>query len=275
VAAASKCMSPTKSSTTTEYLYAVADHLVPRLAEQGIKRFYPEMIHESDVTAIGMKRKLDDGVHGELHCASVCATHRFFPSDFWGGMKAWRYMADKTRSLGLEIGHWFAPHFSPRAPIFQQHPDYQMIDALGFPAGGGYGFKTLVVADWNTGIRDAVLEDLRRWQDEGGLDFLWVDSFPNMGMVQMNYAAKMRTNFAAFARFLGDVQRIGIKSLSFESTSALGFAQFGLADLRGGNLKQNKAVAGQNDFGWWVGEEDMAFNCWFNVEARQRKMSDL
>jgi hypothetical protein len=58
-------------------------------------------------------------------------------------MKAWRHMADKGRALGLEIGAWFAPHFSPRAPIFAEHPEYRMIDAAGQGSGGGYGLDKI------------------------------------------------------------------------------------------------------------------------------------
>ncbi len=258
-----------------EMLYAMADKLLPRLAQQGVRQFLPIVISQSDVTEFGMRRKIDAGIQGDLHCASVCATHRFFPSDFWGGIRAWRYLADKSHALGMEIGHWFAPHFSPRSPLYRQHPEYRMIDAHGQPAGGGYGFETLVVADWNTGIRDQVISDLRRWQQEGGIDFLFVDSYSNMGMLQMNYSARMRSNYAAFARLLSDLQKAGIRSFCFESISALGTGHFGVADLRGERLKQDRAVAGQNDFGWWVGEEDMAFDCWMNVVPRHRGMSEL
>ncbi len=258
-----------------EVPYAIAERLLPTLAAQGVKRLFADAFSESDVTVLGMRRKLDAGVHSDLHCASVCATHRFLPSEFWGGIKAWRHMADKAHALGMEIGTWFAQHFSPRAPIYQEHPDYRMIDVCGFPAGGGYGFQTLVVADWNSGIRQWAFDDLRRWHDEGGLDYLFIDSYSNMGMIQLNHAEKFRSNYAAFSRLLGDLQKIGIRSLSFESVSALGAARFGVADLGGEWMEQNKAVAGQNDFGWWVGEEDMLFNVWQDVRARQRGEGEL
>lgn len=259
----------------TEVLHAVADRILPRLAAQGFRRFFPEVMSQSDVTQIGMRRKLDDGVHGDLHCSSVCATHRFFPADFWGGIKGWRYMAQKARALGIEIGAWFAPHFSPRSPIFQEHPEYRMIDVNGFAAGGGYGFQTITVADWNTGIYDWVLNDIRRWQEEGGLDYLFVDSYSNMGMLQVNYAARMRTNFAAFARLLADIQKTGVKAYTFESVSVFGASRFGLADLRGDLLEQNRAVAGQNDYGWWYGQEDMAYNTCMCVSPRKRTDEEL
>ena len=258
-----------------EVLYALADKTLPVMARQGVKRFMPEVSTQSDVTELGLRRKLDDGIHGDLHCSSVCATHRFLPSDFWGGIKAWRYLADKARSLGMEIGCWFAPHFSPRAPIFREHPEYRMIDVTGLPAGGGYGFQTITVADWNTGIYDWVLNDFRRWQSEGGLDYIFTDSFSNMGLLQVNYAAAMRTNLEPLGRFYADLQKLGIASFSFESVSPYGISRFGVADLRGDLMGQDHAVAGQNDFGWWVGEEDMAFGLCLATEARRRSEREL
>jgi hypothetical protein len=258
-----------------EVPYAVGDKLLPKLAAQGVKRFFPEVMNESDVTQVGMKRKLDNGVHGDLHCASVCATHRFFPSEFWGGIKAWRYMYDQAQRLGMELGSWFAPHFSPRAPIYAEHPEYRFISVTGLPAGGGYGFQTLVVADWNTPIRHWVLNDLRRWKEEGGLDYLFVDSLSNLGLLQVNYQAAMRTNHDALARLFAEIQGLGIRNLSCECISPFLAGRFGVTDLRGDLLGQNKAVAGQNDFAWWLGEEDMATNICMSVAARKRTPEEL
>ena len=260
---------------STELPYAIAERVLPVLAAQGIKRFFPEVMSESDVTAVGMKRKLDGGVHGDLHCASVCSTHRFLPSEFWGGMKAWKVMADSARALGIEIGAWFAPHFSPRAPVFAEHPEYRMISSTGRPAGGGYGFQTLVAADWNTPIADWVLADLKRWKEEGGLDYLFSDSLSNMGLVQANYTEAMRTNFAALGRLYRRIQELGIKSLSCECISPWMATRFGVADLRGDLMEQNHAVAGQNDFGWWVDHLEMSAGLWLACGAGKRTPAEL
>jgi hypothetical protein len=255
--------------------YAVADRVLPLLAKQGFRRFFPEVMSQSDVTEYGLMRKADQGIHGELHCSSVCATHRFLPAEFWGGMKAWRYMADKARSLGIELGAWFAPHFSPRAPIFQAHPEYRMIAVNSAADGGGYGFYSIIVADWNTGIFQWTLDDLKRWHDEGGLDYLFTDSYSNMGLIQSNFSARMRTNFDALGRFYAELQKIGIKAHSFEGISSFGISRFGLADLRGDLVDATQGVVGQNDFGWWVGEEDMAFNICEMVSERKRSPQEM
>lgn len=257
-----------------EALYAYADTILPKLAEAGCRRTLPEAITESDVTALGMKRKLDNGNHGDLLCASVCGTQRFFPSDFYGGIKAWRYASDKARSLGIELGHWFAPHFSPRAPIFQEHPEYMLLekDSLGF--GGGYR-AMINTADWRSGIYQWVLDDLRRWREEGGLDYLWVDSWANLSSLSCNYADKMRTNWEPLGRLLGDIQTLGIKSFGFEGISPFGPSRFGTFDPRGDILDVSKGIAGQNDFGWWVGNEDMLYNINMMVQPRMREPQEL
>lgn len=260
---------------STEVPYALADRVLPLLAKQHIRRFFPEAMSESDVTQLGMKRKLEGGEHGELHCSSVCGTHRFRPSEFWGGMKAWRYMADKAHALDIELGAWFAPHLSPRAPIYQEHPEYRMIGANSLADGGGYGFQSIVCADWNTGIYQWVLDDLRRWKEEGGLDYLWIDSWSNMGLLPQNYSSAMRTNFEMLGRLYGDLQKIGIKALGFEGISPFGVSRFFLSDLRGDHLDAIGGIVGQNDFGWWVGDEDLAFGLCPTVFDRQRSPQEL
>jgi hypothetical protein len=258
-------LAPTEGEWVEHYelIDAFADRVLPRLAELGFRRFKPDPVHETDMTTLSMVRGIDS-CYGDLHVGGACVTHRYLPSSFWGGRRAWRRLVERGHALGMEIGHWLAPHLSPRAPIFAQHPDWRMIDALGFPAGGGYGFQTLVVGDWNSGLADWILADLHRWHDEAGLDYLWIDSYSNMGLVQMNHAERMRTNYAAFARFLARVQQVGIRELTFESTSALGCPSFGMTDLQGAKLAQRHDVAGQNDFGWWAEEPDMI--CDMNID---------
>ena len=247
-----------------DVLDAYAEQVLPRVAQLGFKRFKPDPVSESDVTTMGMLSKLGAGQHGDLHCASCCATHEHMPSGFFGGIGGWRRLYERGRALGMEIGAWISPHMSPRAPIFSEHPEYRVIDALGFPAGGGYGFHTLNVANWNSGFADWAFDNLRRWKEEGGLDYLWWDSCSNLGLLQMNYADRMRPQYEALARFVERLQKIGISDHTFESVSALGCPSFGMTDLQGAQLAQRKDVAGQNDFGWWADEPDMI--CEMNID---------
>ena len=258
-----------------DWMYAVAEHYLPLLARNGIRKFWMETVCQSDATEMGMKRKLDKGAHGDLHCGSVCCTWRFFPSDYWGGIKAWKHLHETGRKLGIQIGTWAAPHFSHNAPIFKEHPDWKITGVNSLVNGGGYGIHAIHAVDWNTRILDWVLADFRRWKEEGGLDFVWFDSWSNLGLLPINYAEKMRTNWGALSRFCGALSRMGIE-LSFESLSPFGVMECGFTDLRGYKMGEDLSVAGQNDFGWWVGEEDMLFNVsMYNIHPCERQDDDL
>ena len=252
-----------------EALYAMADRLLPKLAAAGVRRLMNPLVQESDVTVMGLKRKLDSGLDGDLFCGSLCATHRFLPAEFWGGMKAWRHLARAGQALGIEMGHWFAPHMSPRAAIFQQHPDWLMTGSHSLTFGGGY-WNILASLDWTTRARDWILSDLQCWHDEGGLDYLFVDSWPNLGLLPVNHATGGRTNQAALERFFAALQKIGIRSFSFEGISCLGISRMSVADLRGDKEDGLPGVVGQNDFGWWRHQLDMAYNLNIHLSARGR-----
>jgi hypothetical protein len=261
---------------STEVPYALADHVLPQLAKMGIRRFWPEVMSMSDVTEMGMRRKCDEGIHGGFTCSSVCATHRFLPADYWGGLPAWKYMADKAHALGIEIGTWFAPHFSANAAIFQEHPEWRLTGPASTAFGGGYGFTVINMVDWHTGFFDWVLADITRWVNEAGLDYLWSDSYSNLGLLMPNYAAAMRNNAEPLARLYGEFSKLGLKNFSYESVSPFGLMACGFSDLRGDLFGQDHSVAGQNDFGWWVGHEDMAFNtCMYQVHTRKRSEEEL
>lgn len=261
---------------STEVPYALADHVLPQLAKMGIRRFWPEVMTQSDATEMGMKRKFDGGLHGDLHCSSVCATHRCLPAEFWGGLTAWKYLADKAHDLGIELGAWFPIHFSPNASIFSEHPEWRLTGPASTSYGGGYGFKTINMVDWNTGFFDWVLADIRHWKETAGLDYLWTDSYCNLGLIMPNYAAGMRNNQDALCRLYGELTKLGLKTFAFESVTPLGLIACGFSDLRGDLFDQDHSIAGQNDFGWWVGEEDMAFNvCMYQVNTRKRTEDEL
>lgn len=263
-----------KEVDSTRMLHLTADRLLPRLAQQGIRRMFPIDAHVSDVTELGMVRKLDSGIHGEITCSSVCASHRYFPSDFWGGIKGWRYLADRARELGIEIGCWISPHFSPRAEIFREHPDWLLRGPDSLNWGGGY-HNIIVTADWNTGVFDWVLDDVKRWVDEGGLDYMFIDSWANMGLLQSSYAKGMETNWEPLCRLLAEIRKLGVKRYSFEGISPLGISRFGCTDRRGDLLDATQGVVGQNDYAWWHGNEDMAFNLCFHLHPRKRDEEDV
>jgi len=258
-----------------EMLYALADNVLPRLAKQGIRRLFTIPVHESDVTEHGYDYKLQDGLHGDLHVASVCSPHRYLPAKFWGGMKAWQYLARKARELDMELGIWLGLHLSHRAPILKEHPEWAVLDVNTMAHGGGYGWNCIISMDWNTGIRDWIFNDLKTWKEEGGIDYIFIDSWANMGLLPRNYAERMRTNWEALGGFFADLQRIGIRSISFEGISPFGYSRFGMADLRSEALEATPGIVGQNDWGWWMGNEDMACGLLLCVKPRKRTEREL
>ena len=261
---------PGVEADTREVPYAIGDHLFPRLAKAGIRRFFPEPMSESDLTVDGLRRKADAGIHGDLCCGSICATHRMLPSEFWGGMKAWRYMADKARLHGIEMGTWFSTVLSPRAAILREHPEWRMRAVNSLTWSGGYGVSSIVTMDLNhPGYFDWLLGDIRRWKEEGGLDYLFTDSWANLNMLAYNCAERMRGNLAALGRLYGEFQKLGIKAFSFEGISPFGIGDFGVIDLQGSRQAAIQGVVGQNDLGWWMGNEDMAIDICLGADRTQ------
>jgi hypothetical protein len=76
-------------------------------------------------------------------------------------------------------------------------------------------------------------------------------------------------------RFISKAMKQGIKAVTVESISPVAQAKFGLCDLRGDKLEQNKAIAGQNDYAWWLGHEDMTWRLSVNIFGRKRRIEEL
>ncbi len=89
-----------------EQILAAWAETFPTLAECGIRRFFPEVAAESDVTENGYTYKLMDGIDGGLVTSSVCNVWRYRPAAFWGGWPAWEDFYQAGKGHGLEIGHW-------------------------------------------------------------------------------------------------------------------------------------------------------------------------
>jgi hypothetical protein len=85
----------------------------------------------------------------------------------------------------------------------------------------------------------------------------------------------METSLERLGRLYGEIQKLGIRVFTFEGISPFGASRFGLADLRGDLLDAMGGVVGQNDFGWWIGQEDMAFNVCMCAHPRKRTAGEL
>lgn len=243
------------------FLYWTADKILPRLHAQGIKRVMFEPVHESDFTEMGFAYHAQTGWHGDLVCSSICGSHRYVPAAFYDGWKGWNYLAQKAQALGISLGHWVGLHLTPRSPILEKHPEYilQHVNTLGH--GGGYSHQFICSINWCSGAKQWFLDDMKRWHDEGGLEWLFFDSWPNLGCSPLNYGGRMEPMQWELGDVLAKLQQIGYNWFSFEGTSPFGVHQYGLWDPMTDYKKHTSGgVMGQNDFGLWVGHEYMGYN---------------
>ncbi|MCY3019442.1 MAG: hypothetical protein NTW87_10510 [Planctomycetota bacterium] len=243
-----------------DFLYWLADKKLPQLRAQGVTRVTCEPVHESDFTELAFAYHAETGWHGDLFVASICGSQRYRPAPFYDGWRGWRYLAGKARRLGMDLGHWVGLHLTPRSPILREHPEYilQHVNTLGH--GGGYSHMGICSINWCSGARKWFLDDFRRWHDEG-LQWLFFDSWPNLGCTPLNYGGRMEPMQWELGRVLAGLQRIGYDWFSFEGTSPFGVHQYGLWDpMREYEKHVSGGVAGQNDFAWWIGHEYMGYN---------------
>lgn len=241
-----------------EWLVAMADVYFPTLAAQGIRRVITESIVESDPTERGFIGKVAaQGVHGDWDVGSVCCVHRYRPASLFGGMAGWRYFCGKAHALGMEAGHWIGPHLAHHAPILQAHPDWAVRGFNTLHASGGYPNSVLATLNWNTPVRQWILDDLRRMREEGGLDYVWFDSFANLGFYPIDFAREMETNTFPILEFMADLQDAGIANLAVEGMSAVAMSGAWIMDEGAGHDGGVQWIAGQNDWSWYEGREDM------------------
>jgi hypothetical protein len=257
-----------------EWLIAMADDFLPVAAQRGFRRVIPDPISESDPTERGLECKLMSGIHGDLNVGSVCCTHRFRPAQFFGGMKAWRYFYDKAHALGLEAGHWIAGHLSYHAPILREHPDWALrgFDTLTF--SGGYPNYEMACLNLNTGVRQWILDDLRRWKDEGGLDYVLFDSLSNLALLPLDYSQAMASNAAATAEFIAELQRSGIPGIVVEGIGPLGTGCCHAMDAGLAAGAGAQAITGQNCWEWYEGNEDMLVGQQIRPGAHPRRTDE-
>ncbi|MBI4026183.1 MAG: hypothetical protein HY360_14445 [Verrucomicrobia bacterium] len=108
-----------------------------------------------------------------------------------------------------------------------------------------------------TPARQWVFDDLRRWKEAGGLDYVWFDSLGNLGLLPIDYAQDMTPNTFAIAEFIADLQSIGIANIAVEGMSPLGMSSAHVFDPNCGDLGDVQGIVGQNSWEWHLGNEDL------------------
>jgi hypothetical protein len=240
-----------------EALYAWGD-MLKELAEQGVRRVFPEVTAQSDVTEWGYRYKLMTGVHGDLVLGSVCNVWHYHAADFWGGWPAWEYFYEKGQAAGIEIGQWCGMHLSDNAPIFQEHPEFIATHLNTRPHGGGYSFNLSFGLNWNVAW-EWMLEQWAEWKRHG-LDYIFFDSLGNYGLLGCDFKRGGEPNAPGLGKFVGGLAELGIRIFSVEGIGPFGVGRFGLSDNKREDVQASQAVAGQNDYSWWVRNEDMAID---------------
>ncbi len=244
-----------------DFLYWLADKKLPELHARGLKRVWFEPVHESDFTEDAFAFHAQTGWHGDLTVCSICGSRRYVPAECYDGWRGWNYLAGKARKLDMSLGHWVGLHLTPRAPILRDHPEYvlQHVNTLGH--SGGYSHLAICSINWCSGAKQWFLDDMKRWRDEGGLEWLFFDSWPNLGCSPLNYGGRMEPMQWELGDVLAQLQKFGYNWFSFEGTSPFGVHQYGLWDpMQEYEKHTSGGVMGQNDFGTWVGHEYMGYN---------------
>ena len=243
-----------------DLLYWVADKKLPALHAQGVRRVTFEPVHESDFTELAFAYHAETGWHGDLTSPASAvrsdtarrrSTTARAAGDTWPARPA-------SSAWTLATG-WASTSRRARRSC-REHPDYilQHVNTLGH--SGGYSHLGICSINWCSGARKWFLDDMRRWHEEG-LQWLFFDSWPNLGCTPLNYGGRMEPMQWELGRVLGDLQRIGYNWFSFEGTSPFGVHQYGLWDpMRKYDKPAPGGVGGQNDFAWWIGHEYMGYN---------------
>ena len=193
-------------------------------------------------------------------------------AEFWGGWAAWEEFYQAGKAAGLEVGHWVGGHLSPLAPIVREHPEFICQGANTRPHAGGYTINLASGINWNAAC-DWLLEQFAEWKRHG-LDYLFFDSIGNIGFMGVDYKARMQPNAAGLGRFIGEVNRMGITAITVEGISPMGIGRSGMSDNMTEKKRASDAVAGQNDWSWWVGHEDMLVDTTFMVQPHPSRSSE-
>ena len=245
-------------------MYELADRMIPRWKEMGVKEICTHSLWTSDYVVDGEKKKSDNGWHGGLHVGSICDVRVHEIDPFWGGPEALKYFCDKAHAAGMTVQLWFATHLGSRAPIYKEHPEYRCMARYGHANTGGFGTHSLVTMDLNN--EDAfnwLYGKLKAVRDQTGADGFFHDSYGNMTFLPTNFKNPSRKGQQnAYGKLVAKLQNeAGYKTLTAEGIGpmATGHFSIGLISENGGKYYA---------LDWWLGEEDMIYRLNMGVGVR-------
>lgn len=242
----------------------MAEHVLPRWAEMGVKEICAFSLWKSDYTEDRRLRKQDQAspLHGALMVGSICNVREHTISPVWGGPEALATLTERAHSLGMSVQLWWATHLSRRAPAFQQHPEWMLTARDGLPNGGGYGHQCIITFDLNNAeCFDYIFEHLKAVREGTGVDGLFHDSYGNMTFLPTNFGDPLRGGQQeAYGRLVARLQGIGMRQFTVEGIGPMGVGHFGMSLLVSDSGYQNA-------LDWWLGEEDMIYGLNMGIGA--------
>jgi hypothetical protein len=250
---------PEKNIPSNKYLETLAKDKIPLLKEQGFGRFWTRPFCVSDTTEMMFWNKAKRGrgvMDGDVAFGSCCCVWEYKPSEVFGGGDAARKFYELGHQAGMEIGIWVGNHLSTKAPILRKHPEWILKDCSFDNPSGGYDSHVLAILNWNSGVRQWILDDILDWKKLYGLDFIFFDSLGNLGLKPRNFSDDaLRDNFNGLCRFLAELTANGIEVIC-EGRSFSGSPYFAISNS--GNMhSDNDPLIGQNSLSWFIGHEDM------------------
>jgi hypothetical protein len=242
----------------TQALHYLADKVLDRWAEMGVKEICSPSVWVSDYTVDRLTTKDQSGLQGGLTVGGICCARVHEIDPVFGGPDGMAYLVKRAHSLGMSVQLWWATHLSRRAPIFQQRPDFMVKSRDGQPGCAGIGPHAIIPMNLsNPECFEWELGKLKELYERTGIDGFFNDSYGNYTFLPVNYNDPMRISQQdAYARLVAELQKIGMRTFTVEGMGPWGVGHFGMELFPS---EPGKKRSFQNALDWWLGQEDMMY----------------
>lgn len=246
--------------------YYLADEVLPKWADMGVKEICTPSLWVSDYTVDRMKCKNDTGMHGQLVVSGICCVRVHEIDPLYGGVEGLAYFVKRAHELGLTVQLWWATHLSRRAPIYEERPDFMLMARNGRPNGGGYGQDVIITMNLaNPDCLEWEFGKLKALYEATGVDGLFHDSYGNMTFLPTNYADPLRQGQQeAYGHLTERLQKLGMKTITVEGLGPWGVGHFGMGLLP---TDPAESRSYQNALDWWLDHPDMVYRLNMGIGA--------
>ncbi len=205
---------PDKPETGIAILEDLRDRILPRAAELGYNAIY-------------------FGPRWECLGGNVCAPQEFRFAEKWGGEELMRDVCATGKRLGVKAVPWLCTHIGIRhagGELSRQHPDWIVQDIYGGPYDARYG--EVGALDLNGPAGDYWFERLCYHVEEIGVEAWFFDSYPNLGLMPVNFAdPRRRPHMQRLLEFQAWCQERGVDWLIEGDGTPFGIPSSGVGDL--------------------------------------------